>query len=97
MFEGAFTSPPAGSDAAAGLRRIDWHELVARFSAARELRAALARPVGGASFAPLSEAGLSKSPDEERGINREALASGKRRDAISAGGAAQAAIGDREL
>ena len=97
MFEGAITSPLARGEGAAGLRRIDWHELVARLSAARELRAAFGKPVGRASFAPLGEPALAGSPVGERGVNREALACGKRRDAISAGGAAHAAFGDREL
>jgi hypothetical protein len=97
MFEGAITRPLAGSEDAAALRPIDWHELVARLSAARELRAALVRPVGRASFAPDSAAGLTAWVVAERGVNRDALACGKRHEAIRAGGAAEAAIGDREL
>jgi hypothetical protein len=97
MFEGAITTPVAGSEGGAGLRRVDWHELVARLSAARELRAALALPVGRASFAPNSAAGLTLGLDGERGVNRDALACSKRHEAIRAGGAAHAAAGDREL
>lgn len=97
MFEGAITPPLAGNEGAAGLRRVDWHELVARLSAARDLRSALARPVGRASFAPDSAAGLTRGVDGERGVNRDALACSKRHHAIRAGGAAEAAAGDREL
>ena len=95
MFEAAINRTLGGRDPAGGLRALDWHELVARLAAAREVRAVIARAPGSGSFAPHSAAGLSAS-DGEPGVNLDALACSKWPEAMIAGTAPGAATGDRE-
>ncbi len=76
MFEAAIQ--PATLDSGAILRPLDWGELVARLSAARDMRALLTRPTSDASsFGARALAGLphdSLGGDQgEPGVNLDAL------------------------
>jgi hypothetical protein len=95
MFEAAFPprSPEQGPDDA--LRALDWSEIVARFAAARDLRAVLARPiVAGGGFVPEAVAGI--AGQGERSVNLAALATGKRADPTTAAAVPAMGRGDRD-
>jgi hypothetical protein len=93
MFEGKL--PNAGGAQAldrAGsvqdsLRAVSWTDLVARFDAARELRAELGsgETAGGASFDPDAARHIAELSENTEDINFDALANGK-----TAGGKARA-------
>ncbi|MXO75514.1 hypothetical protein GRI40_09830 [Altererythrobacter aerius] len=56
---------------AGALRALDWHELVARLSAQRDMRALFARPcAAGGSFAPGAAAGIATHADHRDGCQR---------------------------
>ncbi len=83
MFEATITPAVVGHGHAT--RPIDWCELVARFAAARDLRALDLRPVRtGGSFAGRAEAGLRRIERSEPRVNLAALGGVKAPAAISA-------------
>jgi hypothetical protein len=61
------------------LRAVSWSDLVARFDAARELRAELGtgETAGGASFDPDSARHIAEIGDSKQDINFDDLADGK--------------------
>ena len=73
MFEKAisFANIPAGVPG--GLRPLDWAELVARFDASRDVRAAMRTVVG----VPASFASAMDGLGRKRPVNRDDLARGK--------------------
>jgi hypothetical protein len=92
MFEAAIM--PAVVSTGAVLRPLDWGELVARFAAARDVRALLSRPAGGAgSFT--SAAASMHAPGGERPVNLDALGRGKALEAIFVAAAEEADVGDQ--
>ena len=95
MFEAAFPSrgPDRGPDGP--LRALDWSEIVARFTATRDLRAVLARPaVRGGGFVPQAAAGI--AGEGERSVNLAALATGKCADSTTAAAVPSTGRGDRD-
>lgn len=96
MFEASLIAAQPAIDSSGGLRPLAWGELVARLTAAHDVRALLARPnrMGG-SFAPLVATGLVRGRGE-RGVNLEALASGKSPAGNCAAAVHTAAIGERD-
>jgi hypothetical protein len=98
MFEGKIIKPVTEPATPGALRAFDWQELVARLSAARDVRAMFARPlVAGASFHPQFAAGIAASPHDEPPVNFAALACVKWPAVTGRGSADKAGIGDREL
>lgn len=97
MFETAIALPEAHQDAPGALRAIEWHEIVARFGAARDVRALFARvaPPGGA-FVPQAAAGIAGHRRCEPSVNLAALSAGKWADATTAAAASRADHGDRD-
>lgn len=97
MFEAAISPCVADAGSPGALRTLDWGELVARLSAARDLRAIFARAAAApASFAPLAASELVVRAHGERDVNPDALAAGKAPRATAFAHAAQAEFGDRE-
>ena len=92
MFEAAIQ--PAVAVNGRPLRQLDWGELVARFSATRDMRGLIARPAGAAgSFA--SGAGSLRIGQVQRPVNLDALGGGKSLAAISVAAAGEADVGDQ--
>jgi hypothetical protein len=97
MFETAIALPQAPHDASGALRTIEWHEIVARLGAARELRTLFDRPaLQGGAFVPRSAAGIAGEAACEPSINLAALSGGKWADAKTAAAAIRADHGDRD-
>ena len=97
MFETAIALPQAQHDAVGALRAIEWHEIVARLGAARDLRALFDRPaLQGGAFVPHSAAGIAGEGACEPSINLAALSGGKWADATTAAAATRADHGDRD-
>ncbi len=93
MFEAAIL--PATVDSGAVLRPLDWGELVARFAAARDLRALVARPRGtGNSFAARAMAGLPHEHGKPT-VNLDALGRMKPLETINAATRQNVAKGDQ--
>jgi len=100
MFEGklptAATSLPLDRTAAEmdNLRPVKWPDLVAKFDAARELRADLGmgETAGEASFDPGSARHIAELAEGKRDINFDGLANGKAAGGISR--SANGAVGD---
>jgi hypothetical protein len=90
MFEGkppsAATSRPLGHGAAGidNLRPVKWLDLVAKFDAARELRAELGKgeTAGEASFDPDSARHIAELGEGKPDINFDDLANGKAADGM---------------
>lgn len=97
MFETAITLPHAQQDATGPLRAIEWHELVARLGAARDLRALFDRPAAQCgAFVPHSAAGIAGLGAREPSVNLAALSGGKWVHATTAAAALEADHGDRD-
>ena len=93
MFEGAIL--PAHVQSGTVLRPLNWGELVARFSAARDLRELVSRPLeGGSSFAARAAKGLPHDPGEPP-VNLGALEPMKPLATIDAGTMQNGAEGDQ--
>lgn len=87
---------PASAPSGGALRPLDWGELVARFSAQRDMRAALARPCDSdASFAGRAKVGLLTNQHGERAVNLDALGGVKSLAAITAATEVTVANGDQ--
>ena len=94
MFESLIL--PASAPTGGALRPLEWSELVARFSAGRDLRALVSRPGdSGASFAGRAKVGLHHDQIGERPVNLDALGGVKPLAAISAATVANVAGGDQ--
>jgi len=96
MFEAAISPAIAATGAPEALRPLEWSELVARFTAARDLRAVLVRAGAcAASFAARAEAGLQRFDAGQPDINLGALGGFKTPEAITVATVEEAAKGDQ--
>ncbi|MCT2557767.1 hypothetical protein N0B51_02100 [Tsuneonella sp. YG55] len=98
MFEAVLL--PATVTSGEALRPLDWGELAARFSAARDLRALVVRPSGaGSSFGARAGAGLPhdalRGGQDEPTVNLEGLEGMKPLGAITAATMQNVAEGDQ--
>ena len=89
--------PFEGLDEGDPLRALEWHALLARLAAERDLRQELAGAAGrgdGASFAAAAEAMFDHPPQGAPCVNPDALADGKSNGGITAAAGAQAPEAD---
>ncbi|MGN3974557.1 hypothetical protein [Tsuneonella sp. SYSU-LHT278] len=98
MFEAAIL--PAAAESGTGLRPLEWGELAARFSAARDVRAHLCRPmIAGSSFGARAATGLphdsSREEYGERPVNLVGLEAMKPLATITAATTHNVAEGDQ--
>jgi hypothetical protein len=97
MFETVILPYRGEAGVEGALHPIDWAGIVARLSAARDLRALFARPdYQGGGFAPHTARGIAGIPGNERSINFAALGGCKWVDATTAAATLPVDHGDRD-